>query len=64
MLYRDATDQAQVLAYGDIYILLVFLFTALLFLISWMRRVRADQTGPAAKKASGRVEALPEPVAE
>ena len=64
MLYRDATDQAQVLAYGDIYILLVFLFTALLFLIPWMRRIRADQTGPAAKEAAGRVEPLPEPVAE
>jgi len=64
MLYRDATDQAQVLAYGDIYILLVFLFTALLFLIPWMRRIRADQTGPAAKESTGRVEPLPEPVAE
>jgi hypothetical protein len=64
MLYRDATDQAQVLAYADIYILLVFLFVGLLFLIPWMRRVRADQTEPAESGAKGRVEPLPEPVAE
>jgi DHA2 family multidrug resistance protein len=64
MLYRDALDQAQVLAYGDIYILLVFLFTGLLFLIPWMRRVHVDQAGPAESGAKGRVEPLPEPVAE
>ena len=57
-------SQAQVLAYGDVYVLLVVLFVGLLFLIPWMRRVRADQTGPAARESRGRVEPLPEPVSE
>src|SRR4029079_14627712 len=61
MLYRDMQEQAQVLAYGDVYLLLVVLFTGLLFLIPWMRRVRADQTGPSASETRGRVEPLPEP---
>ena len=64
MLYRDALGQAQVLAYADIYILLVFLFTGLLLLIPLMRRVRADQTEPAASGTKGRVDPLPEAVAE
>jgi MFS transporter, DHA2 family, multidrug resistance protein len=61
MLYRDMQEQAQVLAYGDVYMLLVVLFTGLLFLVPCMRRVRADQTGPQASEARGRVEPLPEP---
>ena len=64
MLYRDALGQAQVLAYSDVYILLVFLFIGLLFLIPWMRRVRAEQTDTTTSEAKGRVAPLPEPVAE
>jgi len=64
MLYHDTLDQAQVLAYGDVYIFLVALFLVLLLLIPWMRRVRADQTGPATSGSRGRVEPLPEPVSE
>jgi DHA2 family multidrug resistance protein len=64
MLYHDTLDQAQVLAYEDVYVFLVVLFVGLLFLIPWMRRVRADQTGPAKVDARGRVEPLPEPVSE
>jgi hypothetical protein len=64
MRYHDTLGQAQVLAYSDVYVVLVVLFVGLLFLIPWMRRVRADQTGPAATEARGRVEPLPEPVSE
>ena len=46
MLYRDVQEQAQVLAYADVYVLLVVLFVGLLCVIPWMRRVRADQTSP------------------
>jgi DHA2 family multidrug resistance protein len=64
MLYRDTVGQAQVLAYSDVYVLLVVLFVSLLFLVPWMRRIRADQTGQGASEARGRVEPLPEPVSE
>jgi len=64
MLYRDTVGQAQVLAYEDVYVILVFLFSALLFLIPWMRRIRSDHTGQATTETRGRVEPLPEPVAE
>ena len=59
MLYRDAVSQAQVLAYIDVYMLLVVLFTAILFLLPLMRRVRVDQTGPRKQEGDGRVEGLP-----
>jgi MFS transporter, DHA2 family, multidrug resistance protein len=64
MLYRDMQGQAQVLAYGDVYALLVALFVGLLFLIPWMHRVRAEHTGPEPSEAKGRVDPLPEPVGE
>ena len=64
MLYQDTLGQAQVLAYSDVYVFLVVLFIGLLFLIPWMRRIRADQTGPATTESRGRVEPLPEPVSE
>jgi MFS transporter, DHA2 family, multidrug resistance protein len=63
MLYHDTLDQAQVLAYIDVYLLLVVLFVGLLFLVPWMRRIRTDQP-PAPGEAKGRVEPLPEPVSE
>jgi hypothetical protein len=64
MLYRDMQDQAQVLAYADVYVVLVLLFTGLLFLVPWMHRVRAEQTGPQGSDPKGRVEPLPEPISE
>ena len=63
MVYHDTLDQAQVLSYVDVYLLLVVLFIGLLFLIPWMRRIRTDQT-PVPDPAKGRVEPLPEPVSE
>ena len=57
MLDRDAVGQAQVLAYIDAYMVLVVLF--IVFLLPWMRRVRADQTGPRKQERDGRVEGLP-----
>jgi DHA2 family multidrug resistance protein len=62
MLYRDAVAQAQTLAYIDVYSVLVVMFTGVLFLLPWMRRVRVEQTGPRPRKADegdGRVEGLP-----
>jgi DHA2 family multidrug resistance protein len=51
MVYRDTVGQAQVLAYGDAYILLVVLFVGLLFLLPWLRRVRTDERGSATTRA-------------
>jgi MFS transporter, DHA2 family, multidrug resistance protein len=60
MLYQDAVGQAQTLAYVDTYVMLVVLFTALLFLLPWLRRVRAEPTDLKAERSSeGRVEGLP-----
>jgi DHA2 family multidrug resistance protein len=58
MLYRDAVAQAQVLAYVDVYHVLVVLFTGILFFLPLMRRVRVDRT-PRPQEADGRVEGLP-----
>jgi MFS transporter, DHA2 family, multidrug resistance protein len=62
MLYRDTVGQAQVLAYGDVYLMLTVIFTAVVLLLPWMRRIRVEQTGPEASAA--RVEGLPEPAPE
>ena len=62
MLYRDTVEQAQVLAYGDVYLMLTAIFTAVVLLLPWMRRIRVEQTGPQA--SPGRVEGLPEPAPE
>lgn len=51
--------QAQVLAYIDVYMLLVVLFTGILFILPLMRRVRADQAGPRKQESAGGVEGLP-----
>jgi DHA2 family multidrug resistance protein len=63
MLYRDTTEQAQVLAYGDAYMILLVLFGGIILLLPLMRRVRVDQTGPKASSspAAGRHDAIPEP---
>ena len=62
MLYRDTVEQAQVLAYGDVYLMLTVIFGAVVLLLPWMRRIRLEQTGPQA--SAGRVEGLPEPSPE
>ena len=67
MVYRTTVGQAQVLAYIDVYWLLVVLFSGVLFLLPWLRRVRVDQTGPRPRKAEGeeaRVEGLPAAASE
>jgi hypothetical protein len=53
--------RAQVPAYADVYVILVFLFTGILLLIPWMRRVRAEQTGPQAQETRARMEAYLSP---
>jgi DHA2 family multidrug resistance protein len=42
MLYRETTTQAQVLAYVDVFTVLAVLFVAVLALVPFMRRVRAE----------------------
>jgi DHA2 family multidrug resistance protein len=59
MLYHDTVGQAQTLAYIDTYAVLVVLFTGLLLMLPWLRRVRLDQTGPKKPEGEGRVEGLP-----
>jgi MFS transporter, DHA2 family, multidrug resistance protein len=63
MLYRGTTDQAQVLAYADAYVVLLVIFVGIILLLPFMRRVRADQTGPktTAPSAAARPQAIPEP---
>jgi DHA2 family multidrug resistance protein len=62
MLYRGTTDQAQVLAYADAYVVLVAIFVGIILLLPFMRRVRVDQTGPkAGRGAPARAEPVPEP---
>ncbi len=51
MLYRDTVTQAQVLAYVDDFWLLAVIFSAILFLIPLMRRVRVEAAAPAAPGA-------------
>ena len=58
-LYHGTVMQAQALAYADVYVILVVLFTGILFLLPWMRRVRIDQAGPKPPTSDGRVEGLP-----
>ncbi|MBI4562246.1 MAG: DHA2 family efflux MFS transporter permease subunit [Candidatus Rokubacteria bacterium] len=59
MLYHDAVGQAQVLAYMDDFWLLALLFSGILLLIPFMRRVRAEPGDRAPLETSGRVEGLP-----
>jgi DHA2 family multidrug resistance protein len=59
MLYHDTVEQAQVLAYGDAYFMLTVVFSAVILLLPWMRRVRVEHTGP--RPDAARVEGLPEP---
>jgi DHA2 family multidrug resistance protein len=58
MLYREAVGQAQVLAYVDVYMLLVSLFIGILFLLPWLRQAR-DQKPSRPGDGDGRVEGLP-----
>ena len=60
MLYRQTTEQAQVLAYADDFWLIAMVFLSILPLLPLMRRVRAEQN-ERARESSGRVQALPAP---
>jgi len=62
MLYRDTVEQAHVLAYGDTYLMLTIVFSAVILLLPWMRRVRVEQTDQ--RPSAARVEGLPEPAPE
>ncbi|PWU19230.1 MAG: EmrB/QacA family drug resistance transporter [Candidatus Rokuibacteriota bacterium] len=44
MLYRETVTQARILSYADDFWLLLTVYSAVLLLIPFMRRVRADQT--------------------
>jgi DHA2 family multidrug resistance protein len=63
MLYRDTVAQAQVMAYVDVYFVLVVLFTVILCMLPWMRRVRVDHA-PRRPESEGRVEGLPAAASE
>jgi DHA2 family multidrug resistance protein len=60
LLYRDTVDQAQVLAYADVYVILVVLFTAVVFTLPLMRRVRVEQTGSSRDRAAARARSADE----
>jgi DHA2 family multidrug resistance protein len=60
MIYRHTVEQAQVLSYADDFWLIAIVFTAVLPLIPFMRRVRVEHN-ERARAGSGRVEALPAP---
>jgi hypothetical protein len=59
MLYHDTVTQAQVLAYMDNFWLLAVLFSAILFLIPLMRRVRVEPAAPVAGSAPRGAQAQP-----
>jgi hypothetical protein len=56
MLYHDTVAQAQVLAYVDEFFLLSTFFFAIVVVLPFMRRVRAE---PASSSAETRLEGLP-----
>jgi MFS transporter, DHA2 family, multidrug resistance protein len=58
MLYRATTEQAQVMAYIDDFWLIAIVFVAVLPLIPFMKRVRAEQN-ERARESPGRVDPLP-----
>jgi DHA2 family multidrug resistance protein len=58
MLYRTTTEQAQIMAYVDDFWLIALAFLAVLPLIPFMKRVRAEQN-ERARESPGRVEPLP-----
>jgi hypothetical protein len=60
MIYRGTVEQAQVLAYMDDFWMMALIFMAILPLIPFMKRVRAEQN-ERARESPGRVEALPAP---
>jgi DHA2 family multidrug resistance protein len=59
MLYRTTTEQAQLMAYVDDFWLIAIVFLAVLPLIPFMKRVRAEQNERARQESPGRVEPLP-----
>jgi hypothetical protein len=59
MLYRTTTEQAQLMAYVDDFWLIALVFLAVLPLIPFMKRVRAEQNERVRGESPGRVEPLP-----
>ena len=59
MLYRTTTEQAQLMAYVDDFWLIAIVFLAVLPLIPFMKRVRAEQNERVRRESPGRVEPLP-----
>jgi DHA2 family multidrug resistance protein len=60
VLYRTTTEQAQIMAYTDDYWLIAIVFLAILPLLPFMKRVRAEQN-ERARESPGRVAPLPAP---
>ena len=54
MLYREMTEQAQVLSYADQFWLLALVFMAVLPLLPLLRRVRAEENERARAAAPAR----------
>jgi hypothetical protein len=61
MVYREAQVQAQVLSYGDDFWLLLVCSLAVLALVPFMRRVRADAPSARPAPQSTRDPGLPAP---
>jgi DHA2 family multidrug resistance protein len=59
MLYRGTVEQARVLAYADEFRVISWLFLAILVLIPFMRRVRAEQTESRPREEGARAGPLP-----
>ena len=61
MLYRETLAQAQVLAYADDFWLLLMCSVAVLALVPFMRRVRAEPAGARQAHEAARDPGLPAP---
>ena len=65
MVYREAVTQAHILAYADVFWLMLSAYVAVLFLIPFMRRVRSGQgrggRRPQGEESEARDHALPAP---
>ena len=65
MVYRETVTQAHILAYADVFWLLLVAYVAVLFLTPFMRRVRSGQgrggRSPQREEAGARDRGLPAP---
>ena len=57
MVYREAVTQAHILAYADVFWLMLSAYAAVLLLIPFMRRVRSGQAEVAASAGARKSEA-------